>query len=300
VSSNTLDRWPLQREAPENRRQSGGDAGGEDEMGLGTRIRRNTRWGTPDDGEMTVGGVRARTCDRLLGPRREHRDAWASDVRGNGTERTKLTVTTDIPRLDDPAANELITKGMGLRARRLLRSVGAPGARAARRARLAARQPSRGGRRIAAICPGGETIDDVKRNIETVRRLEEALNRRDYSDFGELLADSFQALNPGSKQTSLDELQANNESWYGAFPDKSTKILDIFGEGDRVVARIRDCGTNTGGVPWFGIPANGRAMDIEWFQISRHEIDGRIAEMWTQTQVPRLLMQLGAIPELGV
>jgi predicted ester cyclase len=270
-------------------------------MGLGTRIRRrNTRWGTPDDGEMTVVKFEPERAIAFSVQDANIEMHGRATFEATEPERTKLTVTTDIPRLDDPAANELITKGMGLRARRLLRSVGAPGARAARRARLAARQPSRGGRRIAAICPGGETIDDVKRNIETVRRLEEALNRRDYSDFGELLADSFQALNPGSKQTSLDELQANNESWYGAFPDKSTKILDIFGEGDRVVARIRDCGTNTGGVPWFGIPANGRAMDIEWFQISRHEIDGRIAEMWTQTQVPRLLMQLGAIPELGV
>lgn len=139
-------------------------------------------------------------------------------------------------------------------------------------------------------------MDAVERNIETVRRLDDAFNRRDYVILGGLIAEGFDAHNPGSNDVTVEGLRANNEDWYAAFPDKRTDIVDVFGEGDRVVARIRDLGTNTGGVPWFGIPANGRAMDIEWIEISRHDRDGRIVEMWAQAEVLKLLRQLGAVP----
>lgn len=139
-------------------------------------------------------------------------------------------------------------------------------------------------------------MDAVERNIETVRRLDDAFNRRDYRLLRALIAEGFDAHNPGSSDVTVEGLQANNEDWYAAFPDKRTDIVDVFGDGDRVVARIRDRGTNTGGVPWFGIPANGRAMDIEWVQISRHDREGRIVEMWAQAEVPKLLGQLGAVP----
>jgi uncharacterized protein YndB with AHSA1/START domain len=82
-------------------------------MGIGTKIRRrNTRWGTPVDGEMEVVEFEP-----------EHAIAFSvhdanMEMHGRGTfdakgpERTLLTVTTDIPEVDDPAAGELITKGM--------------------------------------------------------------------------------------------------------------------------------------------------------------------------------------------
>jgi hypothetical protein len=62
-----------------------------------------------------------------------------------------------------------------------------------------------------------------------------------------------------------------------------------------VVARIRDRGTNTGGLPWLGIPANGMTMDMDWLQITRHDPEGRIVEMWALADIPRLLSQMGAV-----
>jgi predicted ester cyclase len=85
----------------------------------------------------------------------------------------------------------------------------------------------------------------------------------------------------------------------GAFPDKRTEILDIFGEGDKVVAHVRMTGTNKGGLPWFGIPANDKPIDTDWIQISQHDADGRITVTHSQMDVPRLLMQLGAMPGPG-
>jgi predicted ester cyclase len=137
-------------------------------------------------------------------------------------------------------------------------------------------------------------MDTVERNIEMVRRLEEAFNRRDYATLRQVLAEPFGGHNPGAVDATVEDFEANNEDWRAALPDKRTEIVDIFGEGDRVVARIRDHGTNTGGVPWFGIPPNGRSMDMMWIQTTRHEPDGRIAEMWSLAEVVRLLAQLGA------
>lgn len=138
-------------------------------------------------------------------------------------------------------------------------------------------------------------MNEVDRNISVVRRLEDAFNGRNYSDLDELVVGAFEGHNPGSSDVTVEGLVANNESWHGAMPDKRTEVVFAFGEGDRVVARIQDRGTNLGGLPWFGIPANGRSMDMGWVQITRHGQDGRIIEMWALADVPSLLSQLGAV-----
>jgi predicted ester cyclase len=144
-------------------------------------------------------------------------------------------------------------------------------------------------------------MSDVERNIDVVRRLEDLYNRRDYAQIGDLVRDDLIAHTPSSDQRPQDNegLIANNEGAYAGFPDKRTEVLDTFGEGDRVVARIREVGTNTGGLPWLGIPANDAKVDFEWVQISRHDDDGKVAETWTQMETPKLMMQLGAMPAPG-
>lgn len=137
-------------------------------------------------------------------------------------------------------------------------------------------------------------VEDVERNIGFVRRMEDAFNRRDYASLRQVLSDDFGGHNPGGREASIDDLEINNEHWHLALPGKRTEIVDAFGEGDRVVVRIRDRGVNTGGVPWFDIPANGREMDIGWVEITRHDQTGRIVEMWALADVPTLLEQLGA------
>jgi len=64
---------------------------------------------------------------------------------------------------------------------------------------------------------------------------------------------------------------------------------------DRVAVRTTIRGTNTGGVPWLGVPANGRQVEIESISMYRVE-NGRAVEHWGQNDVGRLMMQLGAVP----
>ena len=137
-------------------------------------------------------------------------------------------------------------------------------------------------------------MDAVERNIANVRRLEDAFNRRDYSLLADLISTGFEGHNPGANTVTLEGLTENNESWHSTMPGKKTEVVLAFGRGDRVVARIRDRGTNAGGLPWLGIPANGMSMDMDWLQITRHDPKGRIVEMWALADVPRLLSQMGA------
>jgi predicted ester cyclase len=135
-------------------------------------------------------------------------------------------------------------------------------------------------------------------NVDVIRRLEQAYNDKDYPTVDELLSDDFVAHTPGSEMMppGKEGAKAADQGAWVSFPDKRSEILDIFGEGDRVVVHVRMTGTNKGGLAWAGIPANDRPVDVDWIQISRHGPDGKVLETWAQMDTPKLMMQLGAMP----
>src|SRR5205085_9934501 len=138
----------------------------------------------------------------------------------------------------------------------------------------------------------------VAENIDAVRRLEVAYNAADYATVRSIVAPDLLPQTAGSEgmPPGVEGAIAANEMGRASFPDKKTQILDIFGEGDRVVARVRMTGTNEGGLQWAGVPPNGKKVDIEHVQISRHDDGGRIVETWAQMDVPKMMVQLGAMP----
>ncbi len=135
-------------------------------------------------------------------------------------------------------------------------------------------------------------------NVDAVRRLESAYGAKDYDTVRSILASDVACHTPGSEMMppGVEGCIAANEGGFTSFPDKKTEMLDAFGEADRVVSRVRMTGTNQGGLPWAGIPANGNAVEYEWIQVSRHAQDGTIAETWAQMDVPKMMVQLGAMP----
>jgi len=124
----------------------------------------------------------------------------------------------------------------------------------------------------------------VAENIDVVRRLEDAYNAADYDTVRSLVAADLTPHTAGSQMLppGVEGAIAANEAGRASFPDKRSEILDVFGEGDRVVAHVRMTGTNTGGIAWAGVAANGGAIDFDWIQISRHAEDGRVLETWAQ------------------
>jgi predicted ester cyclase len=141
-------------------------------------------------------------------------------------------------------------------------------------------------------------MSDVARNVELVRRLEQAYNERDNDTVRASVAADLVAHTPGAEMmpSGVEGAIAANEGSHSAFPDRRTEIMEIFGDGDRVVSHVQMTGTNDGGLPWAGVPANGKQVDFDWIQISRHADDGTIEETWAQIDVPKMMVQLGAMP----
>ncbi len=131
---------------------------------------------------------------------------------------------------------------------------------------------------------------------DVVRRLEEAWAANDLATVDELLAPDLVSHDaPPGMPPGREGAKAAHQMAMTSFPDRQMTIHEVIGDGDRVAVRTTVRGTNTGGVPWLGVPANGTQMDIESISIYRVE-NGRAVEHWGQNDVGRLMMQLGAAP----
>jgi predicted ester cyclase len=153
-------------------------------------------------------------------------------------------------------------------------------------------------RSVGNLNPEEVAMSDAARNVELYKRLERAYNARDYDTVRECVAADFIAHAPGSEMVppGVEGAIAANEGSFSFFSDKNTEILEVFGEGDRTVAHVRMTGTNDGGIAWAGVPANGKPIDTDWIQISRHADDGTIVETWAQMDIPKMMVQVGAMP----
>jgi steroid delta-isomerase-like uncharacterized protein len=107
--------------------------------------------------------------------------------------------------------------------------------------------------------------------------------------FGPDLVGHFAGMPPIDSRTHLEFGLATFE----AFSDVERLVEDVVAEGDKVVARWVSRGTHTGSFQ--GIPATGRYVSTSGITIFRLEA-GRIVEEWSETDMPGLLQQLGALP----
>ncbi len=133
-------------------------------------------------------------------------------------------------------------------------------------------------------------------NKNVVRRLEEAWDKSDTDTVRGLLAKGFvtHSVPPGMPAT-VDAIFQAHQMTMQSFPDRTVAIEDIIADGDKVVVRCRTTGSNTGGVPWAGVPANDKPIDFT--SISKYRIEGgKVAEHWGINDSGTLMAQLGAMP----
>lgn len=77
-----------------------------------------------------------------------------------------------------------------------------------------------------------------------------------------------------------------------AFPDLKYTILDMIAEDNKVVARYRFTGTNTGS--FMNMPPSGKRISVEGIGIFRIA-QGRIAEVWFASDELGFMQEIGAI-----
>lgn len=78
-----------------------------------------------------------------------------------------------------------------------------------------------------------------------------------------------------------------------AFPDYREEVHELIEAGDRITARYRPSGTNTGPGPLVDQPT-GKRFEIEEITVFRFE-DGKLAEQWGAPDVLGMLVQLGLV-----
>ena len=135
-------------------------------------------------------------------------------------------------------------------------------------------------------------------HTDAMRRIYERINTGDVPGLGDLLADDLveHEVIPGVTPDKAGVL-----AFFGmlltAFPDLRMNPDDVLVDGDKAVARVTMTGTNQG--EFMGMPATGRAVDVQVIDIMRFDGDGLVAEHWGVLDSMAMMQQLGAVPEAG-
>jgi steroid delta-isomerase-like uncharacterized protein len=132
-------------------------------------------------------------------------------------------------------------------------------------------------------------------NKSIVRRYyDEVLNERNIELLDELAIEDYVEHNPFPGQgNGLADLKARVAGLCGAFKPLHFAIEDVVAEGDKVVVRWTNSGTDKGG--FMGMPATGKDFGIDGIDI--HVVrDGKLAEHWHVVDQLAQMQQLGSIP----
>ena len=133
----------------------------------------------------------------------------------------------------------------------------------------------------------------IEHNKAVVREFVEAVNRKDWRCFDELLAPEFvrHSSTFGQPQIrSREQLRDFLAGEAGTFPDAHETIHFLVADGDTVAVHSGFHGTQHG--PMGPFPASGKTLAADFISIYR-VVDGRIAEAWVEWDCLSGLIQLG-------
>jgi predicted ester cyclase len=137
----------------------------------------------------------------------------------------------------------------------------------------------------------------VEENKKTVQLVEEAWDRGDLASLDQYFTKNFDnsaALPPGLP-VGLETAKMTHGMSMSSFPDRKVEILELIGEGNKVMTRNRITGTNKAGVPWMGAPANDAKIDFQFIGIYEFDNKGKIKAHWGLNDAYMLGVQLGSI-----
>jgi steroid delta-isomerase-like uncharacterized protein len=130
------------------------------------------------------------------------------------------------------------------------------------------------------------------------RFLEEVFNKKNLAAIDELIAPNHIDHSAGAAGSPAGPEGSRQliGMMLTAFPDMHVTVEDMIAEGDKVVVRFTERGTQQGA---FGsIPPTGKHVEVSTIDIVRIE-GGKIAEEWGIDDMLGMLQQLGLVPAMG-
>src|SRR5919201_4000648 len=117
-----------------------------------------------------------------------------------------------------------------------------------------------------------------EKNIDTVRKIQAAWNEGRLDELDQFFASGFDNSQntPPGMAGGIAGAKAAHGFMSQAFADRRVDVLEMIADDKSVFVRNRVSGTNAGGVPWLGIPANGRPFTIESWSVYTFGPDGKV------------------------
>jgi steroid delta-isomerase-like uncharacterized protein len=133
-------------------------------------------------------------------------------------------------------------------------------------------------------------------NKALVRRLFDANNQRNWTGYYELIAPDFVFHNASTTVQGREAYQQYLSMLITVFPDLHYTIEDLIAEGDRVVARYTNQGTQQD--TFMGIAPTGKQFTGTGILIYRFA-NGKYVEGWANYDSLGLVQQLGVVTSMG-
>lgn len=147
--------------------------------------------------------------------------------------------------------------------------------------------------------PEKETVkvDPVEANIKVYSYVwDEIVNKGKLDMFNETYFTTDLVMHASPLDIiGIDSARAYYANFITGFSDIQFTIVDIFGQGDKLVKHWRFKGVHTG--EFFGIPATGNSVSIDGTTLVKM-VDGKIAEERDFMDNLDFLTQLGQIPPM--
>ena len=137
----------------------------------------------------------------------------------------------------------------------------------------------------------------VEENKDLLHRAIDVWNSGDLSAFDEFIAPGVvMHLRGRADVTGLDAYRTYNAALRTAFPDQQWLLEDLFAEGDKVAFVWTLRGTHRAELS--GVAPTGKQVTVTGISVYR-VVEGKMVEIWVQSDTLGLLQQIGGIPTAG-
>lgn len=138
--------------------------------------------------------------------------------------------------------------------------------------------------------------DQTQKNIQLYSSVwDKVLNERQINEINDTNFDQniIMVSNP-ENITGIDSFKAYYQNFLTGFSDINFEIMDVFGQGDKIVKHWRFEGKHTG--EFFGIPPTGNTVDVEGVTLVKMK-NGKIAQEQDFMDNSVFFKQLGLISD---